>query len=178
MAQDDIIAARRSRGLAYSEEWKASGFVADLIDNVQHGQYVVHVPTSNPGRVTPGVILKKLLPGTATVPCYTVLLGSANPLALYTPDAGHAASKTWSTYMVDQNLPDGRTTKCIDIRTGVALKIMVSNLSVCNHVMFCVSSEVMQLTPQTQVVGCSCPDWFHRHEELVGGVPCIRTNGR
>ena len=61
MAQDDIIAARRSRGLAYSEEWKASGFVADLIDNVQHGQYVVHVPTSNPGRVTPGVILKKTI---------------------------------------------------------------------------------------------------------------------
>ena len=177
MAPTDIIAARRSRGLAYSDAWKASGFATDLIDSVQHGQYVVHVPTSNSGRVTPGTILKQLVPGTAAVPCYTLLLGSANPLALYTADAGHKASKTWSTYMVDRNLPGGRTAKCIDIRTGVALKIMVSNLSVCNHIMYCVSSDVTNLTPQTHVVGCSCPDWFHRHVELTGAYRVYNQTG-
>ena len=161
-----IMAARRERGKAYATVWAASG-VTGFVDNVLHGQYVIHVPTGNLSNVN-GAVMQRVLPGQVSIPCYTLLLGSPNPLAVYNPDGGIRASKTWTAYTIDHASTDGRMTKCMDLKSRAPLKIMVSDLSVCNHTMFCVSSESMHLSPQTHVVGCSCPDWFHRHKELAG----------
>lgn len=173
------LALRRQRGNSIVSSWSAGEKERYRQQHAQ-GIPVFHIKASPDA--TAGAIEVYIWGKTAKDRphlCYTLLLGKPNEAAMHRVDSGLALSNQWHDVSINTyteitamvTIP-GRTRSrdmrtplftggCLD-KAGSPLVVTISNMSECAVGLYRASGAAQD--DVSHVIGCSCPDWHHRHK--------------